>query len=152
SATDKFLLGAVTFAADLEREKARQRTTDALLRKARAGHVTGGAVFGYDHVDVRDASGKRSHVDRQINQAEADVVRRIFRLRADGVGQNRIAKRLNAEHAIAPRAQQGRPRAWSPSSVRCVLFRDLYRGVIVWNKTKKRDQWGVHHASARPAE
>jgi DNA invertase Pin-like site-specific DNA recombinase len=37
SATDKFLLGAVTFAADLEREKARQRTRDAMLRKARAG-------------------------------------------------------------------------------------------------------------------
>ena len=34
SATDKFLLGAVTFAADLEREKARQRTYDALARKA----------------------------------------------------------------------------------------------------------------------
>src|SRR5262245_17473180 len=28
SATDKFLLGAITFAADLEREKARQRTYD----------------------------------------------------------------------------------------------------------------------------
>jgi DNA invertase Pin-like site-specific DNA recombinase len=37
SATDKFLLGAVTFAADLEREKARQRTYDAMLRKAKAG-------------------------------------------------------------------------------------------------------------------
>lgn len=39
SATDKFLLGAVTFAADLEREKARQRTYDALLRKAKAREV-----------------------------------------------------------------------------------------------------------------
>jgi DNA invertase Pin-like site-specific DNA recombinase len=46
SATDKFLLGAVTFAADLEREKARQRTYDAMVRKARAGHVTGAACSG----------------------------------------------------------------------------------------------------------
>jgi DNA invertase Pin-like site-specific DNA recombinase len=34
TATDKFLLSAVTFAADLEREKARQRTFDAMRRKA----------------------------------------------------------------------------------------------------------------------
>ena len=36
----------------MEREKARQRTGDAMARKARAGHVTGGRVFGYDNVDV----------------------------------------------------------------------------------------------------
>jgi len=52
SATDKFLLGAVTFAADLEREKARQRTYDAMVRKAKAGHVTGGRVFGYDNTEA----------------------------------------------------------------------------------------------------
>src|SRR5215510_12917570 len=42
SATDKFLLSAVTFAADLEREKGRQRTYDAMIRKAKAGHLCGG--------------------------------------------------------------------------------------------------------------
>src|SRR5207244_2760344 len=116
SATDKFLMGAITFAADLEREKARQRTYDAMLRKARAGHVTGGSCFGYTNIVVTDAAGRRSHVERRINEAEAGIVRRIFQLRAEGVGQNRIAKMLNAERAIAPRAQQGRPRAWAPST------------------------------------
>ena len=71
SATDKFLLGALTFAADLEREKARQRVYDAMVRKARAGHVTGGRVFGYENVPVLDASGKRSHVERRIKPDEA---------------------------------------------------------------------------------
>jgi DNA invertase Pin-like site-specific DNA recombinase len=70
SATDKFLLGAVTFAADLEREKARQRTYDAMYRKAKAGHVTGGRLFGYDNVEIVGADGKRSHVERRINEAE----------------------------------------------------------------------------------
>jgi DNA invertase Pin-like site-specific DNA recombinase len=119
SATDKFLLGAISFAADLEREKTRQRTYDAMVRKARAGHVTGGRVFGYDNIPVGD------HVERRINSVEADVVRQIFRLSAQGVGHTRIAKQLNAARAIAPRSQQGRPRAWAPSSVREVLFRDL---------------------------
>jgi site-specific DNA recombinase len=40
SATDKVMLALTAFADELEREKARQRTHDALIRKARAGYVT----------------------------------------------------------------------------------------------------------------
>lgn len=152
SATDKFLLSAVTFAADLEREKARQRVYDAMRRKALAGQVTGGRVFGYDNVDVVDAAGRRSHVERRINPEEAAVVVRIFDLRAGGVGQARIAKQLNADRVPAPRSQQGRPRAWAPSSVHAVLFRDLYRGVIAWNRSRKRNTWGAKERSERPTE
>jgi site-specific DNA recombinase len=131
SPTDKIMLSLTTFADELEREKARQRTYDAMLRKARAGHVTGGRVFGYDNVDVIGAEGKRSHVQRQINLIEAPVVRRIFELCAAGTGYTRIAKQLNAERAPAPRSQQGRPAGWAPSSVNEVLHRELYRGQIV---------------------
>lgn len=48
TSTNRFLLSAGSFGAELEREKARQRITDAMLRKARAGHCCGGPVFGYD--------------------------------------------------------------------------------------------------------
>jgi hypothetical protein len=41
------MLSLTAFADELEREKARQRTYDAMLRKAKAGHVTGGMCFGY---------------------------------------------------------------------------------------------------------
>jgi DNA invertase Pin-like site-specific DNA recombinase len=47
SAMDKVMMHLSTFAAEMEREKARQRTRDAMLRKARQGHVTGGMVYGY---------------------------------------------------------------------------------------------------------
>ena len=110
SPTDKIMLSLTAFADELEREKARQRTYDAMLRKARAGHVTGGRVFGYDNVEILGADGQRSHVERRINEAEAAVVRRIFELCADGAGLTRIAKTLNAERRAAPRPQQGRPR------------------------------------------
>ena len=120
----------------------RQRTYDALERKARAGHVTGGACFGYRNVEVVGADGRRSHVVQEVDQAEAAIVRQVFELCASGRGQKAIAKQLNAEGARAPRAQQGRPRAWAPSSVRAVLYRERYRGVIVWNRTRKRDRWG----------
>jgi site-specific DNA recombinase len=145
SPTDKIMLSLTAFADELEREKARQRTYDAMLRKARAGHVTGGRVFGYDNVEVTGSDGRRSHVERRINEAEAAVVRQIFELAAKGHGLTTIVKTLNAERAPSPRAQQGRPAAWAQSSIREVLYRELYRGVIVWNKSRKRNRWGVKH-------
>src|SRR5215470_8861956 len=50
SATDKVLLSVTGFAAEMERERAQQRTYDAMLRLARGGYVTGGKVYGYDNV------------------------------------------------------------------------------------------------------
>lgn len=151
SPTDKIMMSLTAFADELEREKARQRTYDAMLRKARSGHVTGGRVFGYDNVDVPGGDGRRSHVERRVNEREAAIVRRIFELCAAGGGLTLITKTLNAEHVAAPRAQRGRPRAWVASSIREVLYRPLYRGVIVWNQTRKRNRWGQQQPQARPA-
>ena len=113
--------------------------------------MTGGRCFGYDNVEVLDKNGARSHVEQRINETEAAVVRNIFELAAKGLGQNRIAKQLNAEGVPAPRAQQGRPNAWIQSSVHAVLFRERYRGELVWNKTKKRDRWGQVRVKDRPS-
>jgi DNA invertase Pin-like site-specific DNA recombinase len=112
SPTDKLLLSVTAFADELEREKARQRVTDTMLRKARAGHVTGWRVFGYDNVPVTvrgpNDELRRSHTTRRINEAEAAIVRRIFEMARDGIGKALIAKTLNAEGATSPRSQQGR--------------------------------------------
>jgi DNA invertase Pin-like site-specific DNA recombinase len=156
SPTDKIMMSLTAFADELEREKARQRTADAMQRKARAGHVTGGRVFGYDNmpVMVRGADGQehRSHVERRINEREAAVVRQIFELTAQTHGKTAIAKRLNEQHAPAPRSQQRRPCGWSASSVHEVLYRPLYRGELVYNRTRKRNAWGQQHQTARPQE
>jgi DNA invertase Pin-like site-specific DNA recombinase len=151
SPTDKVMLSLTAFADEMERERARQRTYDALQRKAKAGHVTGGRVFGYENLDVAGPDGKRSHVARRIAPAEADVIRRIFQAYLQGWGYTKIAKALNAEGAPTPRAQQGRPRGWARTSVLEVLRRDLYRGRIVWNKTQKRNGWGQTQVRDRAA-
>lgn len=155
SPTDKLMLSVTSYADELERERARQRTYDAMVTKAKAGHVTGGRVFGFDNVNVfgePDAHGqaKRLRVERRINPAQAEVIRRIFTLCAEGRGYSGIAKLLNAEGAPCPRPQQGRPAGWSPSSVYEVLHRRLYLGEIVYNQTRKRDRWGQHRQHARP--
>jgi hypothetical protein len=74
------------------------RTRDALLRKAQAGHVAGGMVYGYENVGVfaetRGADGRprRSHVIRRINPSEAAVVRELFQGYVAGRGLTRLAK------------------------------------------------------------
>src|SRR5262245_28461986 len=59
SAMDKVMMHLSTFAAEIEREKARQRTYDAMLRKASARQVAGGMVYGYDNVEVLSPDGQR---------------------------------------------------------------------------------------------
>jgi len=86
-----------------------------------------GGSSRYDNIEVE------KHVERVVNEDHAQVIRRIFDLCATGAGYSRIAKTLNAERAVAPRPQQGRPAGWAPSTVRDVLHRELYRGIVVWD-------------------
>jgi hypothetical protein len=119
-------------AADFRRKIA-ANTGEAMLTMAKRGFVTGGRTFGYDDVRV----GK--HIDRAIHQDEAAVIVRIFELRAAGNGYTGIAKTLNAERARCPCPQQGRPAGWTPSTIRRQLHDEIYRGVLVRNKTRTGD-------------
>jgi len=151
-AKDVFLLAAMNFAAEIEREKASQRVRDAMTRKARAGYVCGGEPFGYRNRPVFRADGRRSYVERDPYEPEAAVVRRIFDRCAAGKGMKAIAKLLNEEGVLSPRPKLNRPRAWAPSSVRAVLHNEVYRGVNVWNKRKQSDRWGQRACRLRAPE
>src|SRR5437773_1060714 len=74
-------------------------------RKARAGHVTGGVVFGYQNVRTTNG-GRQGHVELHIVEAEAAVVRRIFEMAAEGTGYRRIAIALNNAGAVAPKPRR----------------------------------------------
>jgi site-specific DNA recombinase len=104
TAMDKIMGSLAGFAAEMEREKASQRTHDAMLRKAKALYVTGNKVYGYDNVPVyaretnAEGSLKRQHVVRQINPDQAKVIIRVFEQYAWGFGLARIVKGLNELH------------------------------------------------------
>jgi site-specific DNA recombinase len=149
--TDKLLMSVTAFADEMEREKIRLRVYDGMLRRARSGYWNGGRVYGYTNVPVTDASGKRSHVELRINEAEAEIVRRIFIRCADGAGVKRIAHELNLDQASCPKPHQGRRPSWAVSTVRAVLHRDLYRGRAVWNKQQKHGPFGQRRDAARPS-
>ncbi|MEW8462110.1 MAG: recombinase family protein, partial [Candidatus Thiodiazotropha endolucinida] len=86
----KIMITLKSYASEVEREKASQRSRDALERKAMKGYNTGGVVYGYDNhqVMVTNAQGEevKSHTEFRINNNQADVIRSIFRMYADGHG------------------------------------------------------------------
>jgi len=150
-ATSSFMGSLRLYAAQMEKEKGQQRTYDALVRKAKAGYVCGGVCFGYDNLAIMGADGKRSHVEYRINEAEAAVVRRIFQLYCAGHGTATIAKTLNAEGALHPKAKPiTRPAGWAPSSVREILLRPLYHGQKIWSRTKKLLPSGRRNRTSAP--
>jgi site-specific DNA recombinase len=149
---DKIMLSLVAFADELKRVTDGLAVYDKVAAKAKRGYVVGALTFGYDNVSVPGPSGKRSHVVRAINEAQATVVRRIFAMSAAGMGYSRIARTLNTEGAPAPKPkrvrdasgklQATRSPGWSHSTVKVILDRRLYLGEAVWNRTKKRDKRG----------
>ncbi len=141
SPTDKLLLSVATFAGEVERDKSRQRTKDALMRRAEQGYIAAGRCYGFDSIAVD------GHKERRVNEPEAAVIRRIFSLASKGIGFKAIAMTLNDDGAVPPRPYNRRdappkPRAWATSSVREILHREAYRGRIIYNKSQKRDAWG----------
>lgn len=153
SATEKVLLSLAGFASEMERERTQQRTHDALLRLARGGYVTGGKAYGYDNVRASTpGTGGGAHrppARRVINPAQAAVVRRIFEWSADGWGITRIAKQLNADGISPPR---GGEHGWAPSAVREMLYNELYRGRVLWNRTRKAHRRGTKTQEVRAPE
>ncbi len=149
---EKIMLSLSTFSDEVERANARTRTREKMLTKARAGHVTGGACFGYTNVEITRPDGARSHVERQINDREAAVIRRIFELAALGHGLRAIAHAINAERLPSPRPQRGRPAGWAPSTIRDVLNRSIYRGVITYDRARRDNERKQlrRHANATP--
>lgn len=153
TAMDKMMASLTNFGAELEREKASQRTHDALAKKAASLYVTGCKVFGYDNVEVfgeagKDGSRTRLHVIRRKNAQEAAIIIRIFeRYVAGEGGLATIAKELNAQGVPPPR---GHRRGWAPTCIRAMLHRPLYRGVVVWNKTQSIHRGGTQTSRKRP--
>jgi site-specific DNA recombinase len=90
-------------------------------------------------------------VKLEILEEEAAVVRRIFEMYAGGTSQAGIAKTLNAEGVPAPNPPRTRQvRAWCVSSIFEMLRNERYRGVFVWNRTRKERNPETGRKTSRP--
>jgi DNA invertase Pin-like site-specific DNA recombinase len=117
---------------------------EALTKRAEAGHVASGKVFGYDNVR------HDGHAEYAINTAQAAVVVRIFQLAAQGYGFHKIAKQLTHDGVALVRPAAAKWTGWSGTSVQRILHNSIYRGVVTWNKTKKDDSTGKPVKVPRP--
>jgi DNA invertase Pin-like site-specific DNA recombinase len=124
----RFMVSVDAFKDDAYRESVKLITRETMRRKAERGEVAGGKVYGYVNVGVQ---GRR---DREIVPEQAAVIRRIFQDVADGRGFAKIAQGLNAEGIPCPRGT-----CWAMTGVREMVFRHLYRGRVVYGKTKRLD-------------
>jgi len=134
------LIGTIKgYADEMERVRSRQRVRDAHHRLAAQGYSTGARAYGYQNIPVCNGGDKPSHVKLEIHPEEAEVVRRIFQMYADGHGLKQVARQLNAEGIPAPRKQ---PAGWWDGTVRAILHQELYRGRMIWGRTRKDDRNG----------
>lgn len=138
------LLGAMAamFLTDLG-----QKVRRGLEGVAREGRSAGGKSYGYDVVHRVGPDGKVTRGDRAINEAEAEIVRRIFSEYLRGKSPRKIAFALNAEGVPGPTGG-----AWADTSINGnrkrgtgILNNELYIGVLVWN----RQTYGKNPDSAR---
>ena len=114
----------------------------ALLRGLHAG----GRCYGYRNLPV-ESGGVRLEVEPK----EAEVVRRLFQMSANGMSLKKIAHALNAEKIPPPRPRStNRYATWCPSAIREMLRRELYIGRVVWNRSRFVKVPGTNKRVARP--
>jgi DNA invertase Pin-like site-specific DNA recombinase len=114
------------------------KTRRGLRGRIEAGKAGGGLCYGYDVVRRNDAAGEPMRGERSINEAEAKIVRRIFREFAAGKSPRAIALKLNREAAPGPFGH-----SWGDTTIRGhasrgngILNNELYVGRLVWNRQR----------------
>ncbi|WP_182522734.1 recombinase family protein [Ochrobactrum sp. RH2CCR150] len=114
------------------------KTHRGIRGRVEDGKSGGGLCFGYNVVKQLDARGDSIRGDREINEAEANVIRRIFREFAAGVGPRTIARTLNEEGVPGPAGK-----LWSDTTIRGHVKRgtglvnnELYIGRLIWNRLR----------------
>lgn len=151
TAIGKIIRSVKSFAAELEREKIRERTLRGKRTLAESGklHNGGAELYGY----IRDKSTRT----RTLNEAEAVVVRRIFAW----VGEERlslyqVASRLNGEGIPPPSVGKTRQRPdaeyaprWGKSQLHRLLTNPAYKGeTYAWRYRR----WTKNRELSRPQE
>ena len=107
-----------------------QKTRSALQAKAKQGQYLGAhAPYGY----------RKSELDKHkliVNPEEAEVVRIIFNMAADGKSLASIAKELYRRNIPSRSPKKPVPCQWNSSSIRTILKNEVYLGRIIYGKRK----------------
>jgi site-specific DNA recombinase len=136
------IMGAVGGAmASAYRKEIGRRTRRGLEGLARNGKSAGGRAFEY----VPGAMSGTGQIE--MDPTQAGIVRRIFKLFADGHSPRDIAGVLNSESVPSPGSTWGREirrkRGWvstaiygNPARGLGILHNEIYRGSVIWNRSR----------------
>ena len=113
-----------------------EKTHRGLEGRIKAGRSAGGLSYGYKVVRQITAKGVISTGEREADETEAAIIRRIFTLYVSGVSPRAIAHQLNREKIPGPRGGN-----WTASLIlgnaareNGILRNRLYAGEMVWNR------------------
>lgn len=146
--------GVSTLMSELKGEETADFTRRGLRGVVEAGRSAGGLTYGYRKVRAYDAAGEPLRGLLEVDEAQADVVRRIFRDYASGVSPQAIAHALNREGVPGPRGG-----GWNASTIHGnaargtgVIHNELYVGVRVWGRRTFVKDRATGARSGRDAE
>ena len=132
------------------------KTRRGLRGRVEQGLSGGGNSYGYRVVRRLGPDGAPVTGEREIDPAEAEVIRRVFRDFADGVSPKALARRLNAEGVPGPRGALWRDTAIRGHRTRGtgLLNNELYVGRLVWNRLRyvKDPETGKRVSRPNPPE
>lgn len=130
---DLFLTMFTATRAQAARVDIANTTRAALRERVEAGHVAGGAVYGYRV--VRLGSGPCAY---EVIGAEAVVVREIYERMGRGESAGAIARTLNERKVPSPVAGKRGSGVWSDGTVRNIARSTRYRGEATWGRIGSR--------------
>ena len=114
------------------------KTHRGIRGRVEKGRSGGGLCYGYDVVKHTNTEGEPIRGKRTINQAEANIIRRVFLDFAAGISPRAIARRLNDEGVRGPDGA-----LWTDSTLRGhtargtgLINNELYIGKLVWNRLR----------------
>lgn len=154
----RLTFGVTALMNDAFLEMVRAETHRGMEGRALTGFATGGRTFGYStRKEANPSDPEHARSEMFINDAEAELVRRIFAQWIEGYSFKAIAIQLNDEGVRAPHdggnGHKGN-RGWVPTTIRAMLMNERYLGKIVWNKSKwiKDRQTGKRRQVSNPPE
>lgn len=117
TANGKFFVRMLTLLAQLEIEKTSERTKIGMIGAAKKGHFSGKPPIGYIRKDKKFV----------IDEIQANVIRRIYRMYLDGLSVCSICKTLNKENVFN--------RKWRTTCIDYILSNKVYIGNMEYGKT-----------------
>ena len=123
------------------------RVTQNMRSYAGQGKWMGGNLpYGYNYkdpsiiegTDTKGKNRKKIHSGIEINLAESNFVKLVFKLYNNGNGSSRICKIVN-NPPYSYRKRNGKP--FDHTSILNIIKNPIYTGIITWGKTSYKDTY-----------